>query len=258
MSIWKAKQDIIWQDPTSPSLITKFNKITNSTTLSAEAVLDSDIITVTDPTGITLPSGNILGSYIIIFNPISRRYYFGNVIDLSGNNVTLDSQIDSVFPAGSYVDIAVTNMAVNGSIERQIFGIRGLGTIPGIVLEVDINKLIFKCYTQTNVSLRTFGDLPQLLRGVLVREIRKTGTHNICNFKTCGELAGITLDYYPFDAQNLSQGQYGFTARLSFTGADKLNTVKRLGPGEDLEIYIQDELQDLILFEVTAEGSEVR
>lgn len=260
MSIWRAKQDTVWQDSTSPALITKFNQVQETTTLSAPNILFSYNITVDDPTGIVLPVDDVSGSYIIIFSVPTGRVYFGHVIGLVGNVVTLDTQLDSVFPNGAFVDITTTNMVVDGSVTPELFGIRGLGVIPGVVLEVDITRIIITCYTTTAVSLNKFGNLPKLLRGLALRE-RNGITSNIFNVKSNGELAGILLDFIPYDAQNTQQGQHGFNARLTFASPEKLGVAKRLSPGDDLEALIQDNLAsgapDITFLEIVAEGSHV-
>ena len=262
MSLWKAKQDVELQDPHTPAVIAKFNEVHNSTTLAVEGTQFSYTITVDDPTGIVVYIPTVqAGSYIIIFNVNTGRFYTGVAIGLAGSVVTLDTQLDSTFPIGSFVDIAITNMNVDGSGTPRIFGLRGLGVIPGINVEVDITRIIFRCLTTTAVDLSKFANLPELGRGLALRK-RDGLIHNIFNVKSNSEIDGITLDWKPYDAQNAQQGQHGFTARLTFAGQDKMGIAERLGVGEDLEILVQDNLftgtPNIKLFEIVAEGSFVR
>jgi len=131
-----------------------------------------------------------------------------------------------------------------------------LGIIPGIDEQYDITRIIFVCLTDTAVDLSLFGDLPKLLRGVALRH-RDGTVRNIFNVKSNLDIEGITLDWKPFSSANPQQGQNGFSARLTFGGQDKLGVVQRIGPGEDLEVIIQDDLTDLTLFEIVAEGHQV-
>ncbi len=243
--------DVKIQNQTTPSLITKFNRVTDSTILTTQATKFTYDIEVASTVGM-IP----LTSFLILFDVGSGRVYLGNIVSINVLTVTLDSQIDFEFPIGTIVDVTTTQMAVDGSITPVIFGIRGLGIVPGLNLEYDITRIIMTCYTSTAVSLAKFGDLTKLIRGVALR-FRDGTVQNISNVKSNGEIAGITLDYIPYSATNPVQGQHGFTARLTFTGQDKLGVSKRLKSGEDLEFIIQDNLTGLASLEIVAEGHEV-
>ncbi len=77
---------------------------------------------------------------------------------------------------------------------------------------------------------------------------------NIFNVKSNGEIDGITLDWKPYSALTPVQGQHGFTARLTFTGQDKIGVAIRLPIGEDLEVWIQDDLTGITSLRIMAEG----
>lgn len=250
----KSTIDVLPQDHITPAVITKFNKVTNSTTLTAPVSKYSYQINVASTTGMILPATIYDGSYIILFDVGSGRFYTGHIVSILGLAVTLDTQLDFDFPIGTIVDITITNMAVDGSIAPQIFGIRGLGVIPGINREYDFTRILFQCLTDTPVTLAKFGDLPKLLRGVCLR-FRNGETYNIFNVKKNLDIAGIMLDWIPYSATNPAQDLDGFTARLTFT---RLGIAERLRPGEDLEIIIQDDITGILLLEVILEGHEVR
>ena len=57
-----------------------------------------------------------------------------------------------------------------------------------------------------------------------------------------------------FDAQNPIQGTPGFVSRITFNGPSKMGVVIELPIGEDLEIWVQDDLQLLSSFHIIAEG----
>lgn len=242
--------DVNVQDQTTPAVIQKFNQVTNSTTLTAPVVLYSYTITVASNAGI------VLGSHLVLFSPDLVRFTSVDVIGISGNVITVDSQLDAAYPAGTFVDVTFTNMAVNGSGTPQVFGLRGLGTPEGVELTVDITRVIMTCYTDSPVSLALFGDLPKLLRGLLLRN-RNGETFNIFNVKSNGEIAGITLDWFPYDKSKPNEGQDGFTARLTFAGQARLGVAERLKIGQDLEFVVQDDLLLLDSLEIVAEGHVV-
>lgn len=239
--------DVNIQDQATPSIIAKFNQVQNSTTLAAQAVRGSYDIVVTDATGF------ITGRYIIIFNPSTKRYMFGYAVNVVGTTVTLDTPLDSTFPAGTYVDSAITNMNVNGSVTPQVFGLRGLGAPPGVDLIADITRVITSCEADSPVNLTLFGNLPKLTNGLVLRR-RNGDYYNIFNVKDNFELAGIQYDFSVAQAINPAQGIDGFVARLTFSGQSKIGVVQRLPIGDDLEIIIQDDLTGLVRFEIVAEG----
>jgi len=248
--------DINIQDQTTPALITKFNQPQASTTLTAQATMFGYTINVASTTGMFLPTVTENGAFLILFDVGTGRFMVCSVISILGLVVTIDTQLDFEFPIGTIVDVCITNMAVNGSVTPQIFGIRGLGVVPGIDEQFDITRIIFTCITVNPVSLALFGDLPKLLRGLMLRH-RDGTVRNIFNIKSNIELEGITLDWVPYDKSKPNQGQDGFSARLTFGGQAKVGVVQRIGPGEDLEMIIQDELTGIVLLEVIAEGHQV-
>ena len=246
-------QEVSKQDQTTPGIIQKFNQVHDSTTLATSLVIptpDTFVydIEVTDPTGI------VIGSHIILFSTVLLRFTTFTVLGVAGSIITLDSPIDVAYPAGTLIDVAITDMSVDGSVTPQVFGLRGTGVIPGVEIKVDITRIIITCLTTAAVDLSKFGDIVGgVLRGLILR-FRNGDVFNIFNVKTNGDLAGITLDWVPFDAQNLQQGQHGFVCRLTFNGDDKLGIVQRLAAGEDIELIIQDNLLTIISLIVYGEG----
>ena len=242
--------DVSLQDQTTAPIIVKFNNVTNQTTLSAEALKGSYDIVVTSATGISV------GSYMIIFDTISVRYLTAYATAVVGTTITLDSPLDSTYPAGAAVDVSITNMNVDGSVTPQVFGIRGTGTPTGIEATVDITTLIFHCITASAVDLTTFGDITKLTKGLVFR--RRNGvTQNVFNVKDNGELAGIMYDWTPLVASILSQGVNGFIGRLTFAGQNEIGVALRLPLGDDIEFLIQDDLTGITILEVMAEGHVV-
>ena len=239
--------DTNWQDQTTDAIIIYFNKVTNSTTLNGAVELNDRIIVVTSATGI------VVGSYIILFDPISVRFSTCFVTAVAGTSITLDSPLDFAYPDGTYVDIAIVDMSVDGSSTEQIFGLRGIGAPPGIDLSLDVTRIIFECTAASPIALNLFADLVALTRGLLIRS-RNGRVKNILNIKTNGEIAGIMFDWTPYLATNPQQGIDGFVARLTFAGPSKIGVAIRLPIGEDLESWIQDNLLGITRLRIYAEG----
>jgi hypothetical protein len=237
-------------DSSTDSVFQKFNKVNNGTTLASEVAGDlgaGRVIEVTNATGISV------GSHIILFHPDSVRFTTFTAIGVSGTTITLDSLIDFKYPAGTFVDIGITNMAVDGSVTPVVFGLRGTGIPPGISLTYHMTRMIFSCLTDSAVSLAEFGDIPALEKGLLFRT-RNGRFHNEWNVKTNGDLLGILYDWSPFAATNPIQGQDGFGARLTYGSPGKVGVVLALPLGMDAEIVVQDDLRAITLLEIMSEG----
>lgn len=244
------------QDQTTDDIIVKFNKIANSTTLSSAGSIDDRTITLTSVTG------EAAGKYIILFDPLGKRFTpFHQVGPAVGNVISLDGPLDFDYPSGTFVDLSDTNMAVDGSSTPQIFGIRGTGAPPGVDIDFDMTRIMFSCLTATAVDLSKFGDLDVLTNGLQLRQ-RNNRYKNSFNVKTNREIDAIFgLDFKPYSATNPVQGQHGFTARLTYAGMHKIGVSKRLPIGTDFESIVQDNLlaaqsggRQITLLEVYAEG----
>lgn len=216
-----------------------------ATTLAQDAVIDTYTVTVTDATNFHL------GDTVAISDPDTQQVYFGELVAApSGNILTVDRPFDFTFVAGKPITCNATNMSVDGSVSTQVFSVRN-GFDPGITLTVDVARLMFTIYCATAADLSTFGDIATgLTNGVTIR--RRNGNRvNIINIKRNGDLAAIAYDLEIYSASNPNQGQDGVASRLTFT---KIGGIVRLGPGEDLEVLINDNLSTLQDFTIIAEG----
>jgi hypothetical protein len=256
LQITTVEVDANLQDQTTRPIIAKFNRVTNNTTLSVAGSIDDTSITVNDATGIAV------GSYIIIFNPTDLTFMFATAINIAAApSIVIDTPLDSDYPIGTNIDIAVTDMstAVGTLATPIVFGLRGTGAPPGVDLDVDITRMIFKLTCTSSVDLTKFGNFARLVNGLVLRR-RNNVTENIFNVKDNGEIAGIMFDFQVAQATNPAQGVDGFTGRLTFAGMSKIGVAIRLPVGDDLEFLIQDDLETaqagetITLFEIVAEG----
>ena len=243
----QVEMDVNVQDQTTPLIIAKFSKEVAGSTLANQQTIDDYAFDVVDATGF------VAGQYLSIFSVPDNRFYLANVLNVATNTITVDTPLDFDYPSGAFVTVGSSNMNLDGSITPQIFGLRN--TDEAIGSAFDITRIIFKCLTDTAVDLSKFGDIAGgLTRGIVLR--KKDGVHrNIFNTKTNGELKGIMFDFDPETATG--QGQDGFTGRMTFGGQNKMGVVLRLEPGEDIQLLVQDDLTDLDVFEITAEGHTV-
>lgn len=240
--------DVSIQDQHSDIIIAKLSNIENQTTISANASIEDQTITVTDPTGFAV------GKYLSIFDIISNRFYVGYIVAVAVNDTKIDSPLDFAYPVGSFVTSGISDMAVDGSTLPVIFGLRN--TTETIGITADITRVIITVLCTNAPTYATFGDLTKLVNGIVLRKIDGK-FRNIFNIKTNGELQGLMYDLSAADAVNPNQGQNGYVARLTFASPGKIGVVIRLAPGEDLQMIIQDDISDIELFEIVCEGHEV-
>lgn len=241
-------QDVRLQDRTTDSVFAPFNKVNNSTSL-AQAIASPfheqrEII-------ITSAADFSVGSYIVLFDPDSERFSQFTATGVNGTTITLDSLIDFPYPSGTFVDVGITNMAVDGSVTPVVFGVRGAGTAPpGVDINYHLIRILFSCLTASSISLAEFGDIPALERGLLLR-VRNGRYHNEWNIKTNQEMAGILYDFDPYTAQNPQQGQDGFESRLTYS---RLGIAIDLPIGQDAELIVQDDLREISFIGAMSEG----
>lgn len=236
-----------WQDQSTDAIIANFNQVTNSTTLNGAVAIDGRTIIVTSATGI------VVGSYIILFDPVSERFSTFYATVVAGTTITLDGPLDFAYPDGTFVDVAITDLSVNGAVTPQVFGLRGTGAPPGVDINFHVTRIIFEMITADIVDLSKFGDQAPLTNGLLLRT-RNSRYKNIFNVKDNAEIAGIMYDWTPFAKTNPVQGVDGFISRLTFGGPSKIGVVIDLPIGDDLEVHVQDDLTGITSFKMWAEG----
>ena len=241
------------QDQTSKPVLLNFNNVTNSTTLKADAVKGASTIDLTSTTG------SADGKYIIIFDPSSLNFSFYTQLGAAaGDTITIDTPLDYAYPAGSYVDLANINMAVDGSVTPVTYGLRGTGAPPGVDLSVDITGISFYCLAASAVDLSKFADLAALTKGLVLRK-RDGDYMNIENIKTNAQLGSFNPHSFIItQATNPAQGQDGFYGSFTFAGQDNLGVAVRLAIGEDLEIINPENLSGITYLSFAAKGHVVQ
>lgn len=233
---------------TNASVILPLVQELGETTLSVDGVIDEYIVTVTSVVGIAV------GQHFRIINYDADRFYFGTILGISGNDITLDTPLDFAYLSGSEITYSNINMNVDGSVTPIKFKLRtGSPSIPSLL---DITRLIFYCTASSSVDLNKFGNLASLTNGIVFRRVNNS-INNIFNVKTNGELASLMYDWNPYQASNPAQAIDGFVSRLTFAGQNKIGVALRVGSDDNIEIIVQDDLSLLTSFIVIAEGHVV-
>lgn len=240
------QQDVIVGDQISPILIMPFYRETASSTLAAQTVIDNRNITVVSATNFAI------GQFLNLFNIAANRWYKGYITNIVGNVLTMTDPLDFVYQIGDVVGAGTSNMAVNGSVTPQIFSIRG--SDPGIAMKGHITRIMLTIDTSTEPGWVTFGNIATLTNGIVLRH-RNAEMVNIFNARSNSELINTMHTMDKID--NIKFGVYGMRGMMTFSGSENLGVAIELGPGEDLEFIIQDDLTGLSGFKVIAEGHAV-
>lgn len=241
--------DVNIQDQVTPPVDFFFTQIKGApTTVGVVTVIDTYDVTVASAAGCSV------GDYVGIFNadnPSDNRAYFGTILSINVDTVTLDTPLDFAFQIGDTFACFSRDISdANGSVTPEIFKIE-VGS--GATQSIDINRLMISFLTDGAVNLASFGDLTELTRGCVLRRVNGY-INNIWNVKSNGEIANLSFDYTPFTALNPAQGQDGAKFRYTLNGQDKHGVAVRLNPGDSLELIIQDDLTALQQFRIIAEG----
>jgi len=246
--------DVAIQDQTTVPFDYFFTQIKGAPTTVATTIGAIGPTTLIYDVEVTSAAGCSLGDYVGIFNaddPANNRAYFGTILAINSNTLTLDTPLDFSFQAGDTVGCFTRELDVDGSVTPQIFSIE-VG--PNADQSIDITRLMISMYTATAVDLGSFGDLTSLTNGCVLRRVDGT-IHNLYNVKNNGELANITFDYTPYTAAG--QAQDGAKFRNTYNGTDKHGVTIRLDPGDELQWVIQDDLTGLTQFRIIAQGHYV-
>lgn len=240
-----------WQDPTEPVLIVHASKVHKFTTLASDSAIDDRVISVVDA------STCIAGDSIKVISPRAGRFYIGHIVSVSTNDITLDSPLDYAHLTKASIACANENLAVDGSVTPQIFSLRAADPTGAVPVTVHITRIIIECITDSAVSLDKFGNIAALTNGLVMRRVDGV-YNNIFNVKTLGDLAGLAYDVVVYEKSAPADNIDGFTVRMTFAGPSKMGTAIEVGPGEDIQFIVSDNLEfgtpDIIELHITFQG----
>ena len=242
------KVDVIINDSTSPLLIVKASTVEANSTLAVDAIFTGGLtydVTLVDDTGFAI------GHLATIFNAATNRVYFGHILNIVGNVLTLDTPLDTNFVAGSPITAGEVNMNVDGSVTPVEYGTRNPNVGEDIPLIFDVSRIMIHFQTSSGIDLSKFGDITGGITRGLVCRFKDGNYRNVFNVKTNGDMEELMFDFDIFPA--IGNQQDSATGRLTFS---KLGAVIRLTKDEDLCFLIQDDLTGLERLTISVEGSE--
>lgn len=239
---------------TSPTLAIPFLLTLSNPTLAADTVVGSRDITLTAGHGLTSPAD--LGLTMELADASNGSFFIQSLITaIVGDVITLDSPLNRVYTtAGSLVAVSTAEMNVDGSVTPIIFKV-----LPFDLQQGNISRVLLEMRDATSMDFSTFGGLPVLDNGIVLRVNNGDGTfRHLHNFKDNGDIIEIAFDH----AFLLPKGGNvinGFTSRITWGSESKHGAVIRLDGtlGQGLELIVQDDLTGLLRMRWTAQGKEL-
>jgi len=241
--------DVKVQDQTTEIIDLHLTKLVQAITIVTDTEVDDTTITISSSAEPT--NGNILCL------KEGLAFYQGEILShsASGDNwdVVVDTPLDYAFTTAGGCSERSDNLAVNGSVTPQIFVVSPKGLRKDV--KWDITRIMGVITDATAMDDGKFGGISALTKGVVFRKVNGT-TKNIFNVKTNGDLAAHMYDVQYIDSTLGPSGNYSLRFRRTFAGQDKTGVVIRLeSSGDDeFQCIIQDDLTDLIDFQLIAQG----
>ncbi|AUR82068.1 hypothetical protein NVP1021C_05 [Vibrio phage 1.021.C._10N.222.51.F9] len=213
--------------------------ITTVTQAVASAPGDRDI-TLVDSTGL------VVGDRVTDLTAASDRK-LPIIVAINGNVITLDRGLDLSYPIGKDWSSVPVELNVLGTPENPVI----FSVAPPVNETWVITRLLLSMTHDIAGDLGLFGGIPALTYGVQVRT-RDGVVNTLNNWKSNGDMA-LSMYDISFDSRSGGQGDYGTKGRFTFA---KSGTVLELkgADSDSLEIVIQDDLTDLVSFEIMVQG----
>jgi hypothetical protein len=235
------------QDQTSDSYTLFLRQTYNTVTLASNTIIDSYTV--------TLVAGHnfVAGNTFLVKEGVN--YFQAQCLSVATNVITLDCPLDFVFTTNALAERCNINMNVDGSVTPQIFYSSPAGLTTGF--KIDVTKVHFHLQDNVKMDMSTFGGLPELTRGIVLRQ--KDGKYkNYMNVKKNGDF-GHHCDDISLIAGATGKGEYDFTAIKRFAGQANQGVTVRLSASSSdaLQVIIQDNLTALTEFHCIAHGHVV-
>jgi hypothetical protein len=236
------------QDQTTELIDTYFIQSVSNFTLAAptSASTTTNLVYTFEATA---GHGIIANDEIILLDVDLDKSFQAVVLNVAVNTITVDRPIDNAYGLNTIGRIVTSEMAVDGSVTPSIFTVRS-GQVP-----LDITRMILTMLDGTQMDDGTFGGLPALTRGLVLRIIDGFN-QTIFNFKTNGEIKQFFFDFVYAD--KAPAGQFGVTSRVVFGGQNEHGVVLRVSGEDVIQWVVQDDLTGLVSLKIAAQGHKVQ
>ena len=239
-------------DQTEGVLDVPFLQQLSTPTLAADTVIDSRDITLTAGHGLT---GADAGKVVELADITNGSYFMQcDITGVSGDVVTLDCPVNRIYTTTeSLVAVSNADMNIDGSTTPVIFSVLPFSAQAG-----HMTRMICEMRDAADMDFTTFGGIPELTNGVVVRINNGDGTYrNLYNFKSNGDIIEQCFDH-SFLLPKAGNSIRGFTTRLTWAGQSKRGVTISLdgSKNESLELIVQDDLTGLDRMHWTCNGHE--
>lgn len=224
-------QDIYVSNISSPAITVFPLNILGQPILSTDTIVNSNKVMFEDGHGCEIDNHiNFYGD---------QRFNQSRVIGITGNTIELNAPMDVSFSTGDTVERGSKNMNVNGSTNKVIFTAHPFQGTDWDICEIAV-------YIEDNVNMDggTFGGLPELEKGFLIRK-KNSIYDNMFEITKNGYLALFgTLNY---NDRASGSGVYSLTSKLKLNDRSTYGiTIRLLSEENDqLEFVIQDNLNNM-------------
>jgi len=238
--------EVAIQDQFSETIDLFLTRFLNNVTLAQDVVVDSYNF-------LALAGHNISVNNFVCFKE-NKSFLQVRVTGVNGNNISIDSPFDFAYSTDAYVCNSDRNLNVVGSdVNPVVFRVTPVNLNN---VSWDINWVMFHMMDNVVMDDDTFGGIPKLSNGVVVRVVDGY-MKNLFNVRYNGDFAHHmkVVEY----VDKAPSGLYAFRSYKTFNGLDFNGVVVRLDSeeGGEFQVIVRDDLSDLTTFHVSVHGSVV-
>lgn len=239
--------DVNIQDQTTEIIDLHLSQLIQTVTIITNTAIDDTVITISSAAEPT-------NGYIACLKEGSA-FYQGEILSHVANGVnwdiSLDTPLDFAYTTVGGCSERNINLAVDGSVTPVIFSLSPSNLVSGT--EWDIVRVMGSLTDETSMDDAKFGGMLALPKGIVFRT--RDGTiKNIFNAKTNSDLKSHMYDVAYSD--KAPSGSFGLNFRRTFGGQNRNGVVIRLcaDDNDEFQVIIQDDLTDLVTFNVITQG----
>lgn len=243
-AVWVTNKIAIEEQYTKPIDIELNEKLLTNISLVTTPIIGAYNITINTGHGV------IIGDELAILEQNGfEQLYYSVVVNVVGDIIVLDSPIPFNFsPSNADIFTFNHNIIIDGSLGEQVFSLNN-----SFDTDIDITRFIFHITDSTAMDDSTFGGLPELTNGVVLRKRNLDGSYNnYFNVKNNGHLGLLSYDKL-YDPKT-GNGNFGVTVRITYAGVSKHGVGIKLLTGESIELVVNDDLTGLVSFNIMVQG----
>ena len=185
----------------------------------------------------------VAGDWIILQQ--NDHAYQAKIDSVNVNVISMDTRFDYSYTPSAFIKEININMAVDGSVNAEIFHIKPeLGKWN---VSIDVTRVLCSISDNSAMDFGKFGGIPELNRGFTLRKANGD-FNNFFTVRTNGDFSNVAFDVKYSD--KAPAGLFGFSVRKTWAGQSKSGVAIRLDStkNESLQGLVQDDLTGLTEF----------